>query len=103
MTLPGAGKSDRAVPLGLGPRGLLPNLYDVVIFILMAGIFVLLAHGTREMGASLTKLDVAPVTLDPTNLPEYALRTTLRMFAAIKFPYRLSIYASRSLVGFWFG
>jgi NitT/TauT family transport system permease protein len=24
-----------------------------------------------------------PVTLDPANLPEYALRTTLRMFAAI--------------------
>ena len=24
-----------------------------------------------------------PVTLDPHNLPEYALRTTLRMFAAI--------------------
>jgi hypothetical protein len=78
MTLPDAGKSHRAVPLGLGPRGLLPNLYDVVIFILMAGIFVLLAHGAREMGASLTKLDVAPVTLDPTNLPEYALRTKSR-------------------------
>jgi NitT/TauT family transport system permease protein len=83
MTLPGADKPDRAVPLGLGPRGLLPNLYDVVIFILMAGIFVLLAHGAREMGAPLAKLNVAPVTLDPANLPEYALRTTLRMFAAI--------------------
>ena len=83
MALFGAGKSDRAVPLGLGPRGLLPNLYDVVIFILMAGAFVLLAHGAHEMGASLAKLEIAPVTLDPANLPEYALRTTLRMFAAI--------------------
>jgi hypothetical protein len=83
MAPAGADKSDQAVPLGLGPRGLLPNPYDVVIFILMAGIFVLLAHGAREMGAPLTKLNVAPVTLDPTNLPEYALRTTLRMFAAI--------------------
>src|SRR5882757_4181867 len=70
-------------PLGLGPRGLLPNLYDVVIFILIAGAFVLLAHGAREIGAPLAKLDIAPVTLDPANLPEYALRTTLRMFAAI--------------------
>ena len=83
MAPAGADKSDRAVPLGLGPRGLLPNLYDVVIFILMAGIFVLLAHAAREMGAPLARLDVAPVTLDPANLPEYALRTTLRMFAAI--------------------
>ena len=83
MTLPTAGQSDRATPLGLGPRGLLPNLYDVVIFILMAGAFVLLAHGASEMGAPLAKLDTDPVTLDPANLPEYALRTTLRMFAAI--------------------
>jgi NitT/TauT family transport system permease protein len=83
MTLSGAGKSDRTQPLGLGPRGLLPNLYDIVIFILMASVFVLLAHGAREMGAPLAGLDIAPITLDPANLPEYALRTTLRMFAAI--------------------
>src|SRR3981081_2346128 len=83
MALFGAGKSDGVVPLGLGPRGLLPNLYDVVIFILVAAAFVLLAHGAHEMGASLAKLEIAPVTLDPANLPEYALRTTLRMFAAI--------------------
>ena len=35
------------------------------------------------MRAPLASLDIAPVTLDPANLPEYALRTTLRMFAAI--------------------
>jgi len=35
------------------------------------------------MEAPLASLDVAPVTLDPVKLPEYALRTTLRMFAAI--------------------
>jgi hypothetical protein len=29
------------------------------------------------MGAPLGKLDIAPVTLDPANLPEFALRTTL--------------------------
>ena len=35
------------------------------------------------MGEPLARLDTAPITLDPRNLPEYALRTTLRMFAAI--------------------
>src|SRR5947209_9633088 len=35
------------------------------------------------MEAPLTSLDLAPVTLDAAKLPEYALRTTLRMFAAI--------------------
>jgi NitT/TauT family transport system permease protein len=75
--------SARAAPLGLRPRGLLPNLNDIVVFLLVAGAFVALAHGAREMSASLTRLELAPVTLDPANLPEYALRTTLRMFAAI--------------------
>jgi len=83
MTLSSSNQSDRTSPLGLGPRGLLPNLYDLVIFVLIAAGFVLLAHGAREMGAPLTELDIAPVTLDPANLPDYALRTTLRMFAAI--------------------
>src|ERR1700688_4463989 len=76
-------KAPRGSPLGLGRSGLLPNIYDVVVFILIAGAFVALAHGAREMGAPLTTLDIAPITLDPANLPEYALRTTLRMFAAI--------------------
>src|SRR6202162_4265025 len=73
----------RSLPLGLGRRGLLPNFYDVVVFIFIAAAFVALAHGVREMEAPLAKLDLAPVTLNPAQLPEYALRTTLRMFAAI--------------------
>src|SRR5882724_744297 len=73
----------RTAPLGLGPRGFLPNFYDLAIFILVAAAFVAMAHGAREMGAPLQRLELAPVELDPANLPEYALRTTLRMFAAI--------------------
>ncbi len=83
MITPIATQAERTHPLGLRPRGLLPNFYDVVVFFLIAGIFVALAHGAREMRAPLASLDVAPVTLDPMNLPGYALLTTLRMFAAI--------------------
>jgi NitT/TauT family transport system permease protein len=72
-----------ASPLGLGQRGLLPNVFDVIVFIIIAAAFVALAHGAREMNEPLARLDIAPVTLDPANLPEYALRTTLRMFGAI--------------------
>jgi len=75
-------KFDRASALSLG-RGLAPNFYDCVIFIVVVAAFVLATHGAHEMGQSLARLDVAPVTLDPHNLPDYALRTTLRMFAAI--------------------
>src|SRR5947209_1132334 len=73
----------RSWPLSLGQKGALPNFYDLVLFAFIAAAFVALAHGAREMEAPLAKLHLAPVTLDPAKLPEYALRTTLRMFAAI--------------------
>src|SRR3974377_2144320 len=72
-----------AAPLGLGRRGLLPNVFDIIVFVIIAAAFVALAHGAREMSEPLARLDIAPVTLDPANLPEYASRTTLRMFGAI--------------------
>src|SRR5262245_65668322 len=73
----------RAPPPGLGGEGFRPNFYDLAIFILIAGALVVAAHGAREMAGPVGQLTVQPVTLDPSNLPEYALRTTLRMFAAI--------------------
>src|SRR6202011_641549 len=78
-------KVERWLPLvvGLGPRGLLPNVYDGIVFVLVFGIIIAVAHGAHEMKSPLSTLDIAPVTLDPRNLPEYALRTTMRMFAAI--------------------
>jgi NitT/TauT family transport system permease protein len=92
--------ADRASPLGLGRRGLAPNVYDCLIFVVIAAAFVLVAHAAREMGEPLARLDVAPVTLDPRNLPEYALRTTLRMFAAIiaslVFTFVVATLAARS-------
>src|ERR1700724_2251342 len=83
MTIRAAAGNSRSHPLGLGRRGLLPTLHALIIFIFIAAAFVALAYGIREMEAPLAKLDLAPVTLDPAHLPEYALRTTLRMFAAI--------------------
>jgi len=73
------------LPLNLGSTGLLPNIYDGIVFILIAGLFVAIVHGARELNAPLSTLDIAPVTLDPRNLPEYALRTTIRMFVAVFF------------------
>jgi NitT/TauT family transport system permease protein len=53
------------------------------VFALQAAVSIAVVHGARGMGSSLAQLDIAPVTLDPANLPGYALRTTLRIFAAI--------------------
>lgn len=74
-------------PLGVantaGTTRLWPNFYDIAIFVLIAGVFAAVAHGARGMVAPAAWLASDPVTLDPANLPDYALRTTLRMFAAI--------------------
>src|SRR6185437_11582581 len=70
-------------PLGLAGEGLSPNLYDLAIFILIAAAFAILAHGARQIAVPAERLVGHPIALDPRDLPEYALRTTLRMFAAI--------------------
>ena len=77
------GKVGRTPLLGLGGAELRPNVYDLAIFVLIAAAFVAMAHGATEIAAPAGRLAAEPVTLDPANLPEYALRTTLRMFAAI--------------------
>ncbi len=60
-----------------------PNRFDLVAFLLLGGLAVLVVHGARQMNLPLTTLHSAGIVLDPARLPEYALRSTLRMFAAI--------------------
>jgi len=69
-------------PAALG-QALRPNIWDAVALILVIGAMVLIVYGGEQTAAPLSALDVAPVSLDPTNLPAYALRTTMRMLLAI--------------------
>ena len=69
-------------PVALG-EALRPNIWDVAVLILVIGALVLIVYGGEQTVAPLSALDVAPVSLDPSNLPAYALRTTLRMLLAI--------------------
>src|SRR5437879_5871255 len=64
-------------------QALRPNIWDAVALILVIGAMVLIVYGGEQTTLPLSALDVAPVTLDPANLPLYALRTTLRMLLAI--------------------
>src|SRR6202044_2335407 len=64
-------------------QALQPNIWDIVALILVTGAMVLIVYGGEQTTAPLSALDVAPVTLDPINLPLYALRTTMRMLLAI--------------------
>ncbi len=73
---------NRAPPTALG-RALAPNLFDLAALALVSGVLVMIAYGAHQTNVSLTVLDATPISLDPWRLPEYALRTTLRMLAAI--------------------
>jgi NitT/TauT family transport system permease protein len=65
------------------PLYVLPNRWDGMAFLLIFGVLALLASGAGQMHAPIVALEQNPISLDPENLPEYALRTVLRMFAAI--------------------
>jgi len=69
--------------LGLRRETLAPNIFDLVAFVLIVAVLALVAHSASGMRAPLSQLDLEPVRLDPALLPGYALRTTLRMFAAM--------------------
>jgi NitT/TauT family transport system permease protein len=70
----------RIAVLTRAPR---PNVWDLVALILVVGAMVLIVYGGKQTTLPLSALEVAPVSLDPANLPLYALRTTLRMLLAI--------------------
>jgi NitT/TauT family transport system permease protein len=64
-------------------QALRPNIWDVVALILVIGAMVLIVYGGEQTTLPLSALDAAPVSLDPANLPLYALRTTMRMLLAL--------------------
>ncbi|MGA9546795.1 MAG: ABC transporter permease subunit [Rhodomicrobium sp.] len=62
-----------------------PNRYDLIVFVAIGALFVAIIHGAQYMHRPLEGLAANPVSLDPRNLPQYALLTTMRMFAALGF------------------
>jgi NitT/TauT family transport system permease protein len=73
----------RAASVSVSAKRAWPNRYDAAVFALLAAALILLARAGHDMSLPLAQLDAHPVSLDPANLPLYALRSTLRMFAAI--------------------
>ncbi|MGX9429099.1 MULTISPECIES: ABC transporter permease [Bradyrhizobium] len=67
----------------LGQNSLRPNVWDLVALLLLIGVLVLIVYGGKQTIEPLSELERTPVTLDPRNLPLYALRTTMRMLLAI--------------------
>jgi NitT/TauT family transport system permease protein len=74
----------RGAPLVSVERGgLVPTRWDALAVLLVLGLAAFLAHTSRDLLQPLEALQKVPISLDPAYLPEYAARTTLRMFAAM--------------------
>ncbi|HEY4472219.1 MAG TPA: ABC transporter permease subunit [Stellaceae bacterium] len=89
------------LPLIAWPSRLRPNLWDLAALPLVLGALALIAWGGMKMGAHYEVGESLPISLDPWRLPEYALRTVLRMAAslvvslAFSFPYAALAAKSR--------
>ncbi len=80
--------------------GIAPSWADLIAFLLLAAAAILIVRGAEDMSQSLAALKQAPVTLDTARLPEYALRTTMRMFlalgASLIFTFTVATLAAKS-------
>ncbi len=65
------------------PWRYIPSVWDALIFALVLGLIALIAFGGHETTQPLAAVEHARISLAPSALPYYALRTTLRMLAGI--------------------
>src|SRR5712691_5889237 len=70
------------LPIVAWPSRLRPTVWDLIALPLVLGAIALLAWGGREMSVPY-HVEELPISLAPAVLPEYALRTVLRMFMAL--------------------
>ena len=64
-------------------EGVKPNMWDWIALPLVLGIVLLLAWGAAQMSAPYQVGAALPISLDPSNLPYYLMRTTIRMLLAM--------------------
>src|SRR5580700_6295799 len=88
------------LPLIAWPSRLRPNLWDLVALPIVLGVIALIAWGGMAMSARYQIGQVLAISLDPWQLPEYALRTVLRMacglVAALVFSLAYAALAAKS-------
>jgi NitT/TauT family transport system permease protein len=60
-----------------------PSWWDLATILLVLGVVILLGSGLRQMTAPFALEQPSPISLSPSVLPAYAVRTTLRMLAAM--------------------
>jgi NitT/TauT family transport system permease protein len=72
-----------------------PNLFDLAAMLCIAAGLIAIGNAARHTLVPLAAPEVVTIHLDPSYLPGYAMRTTLRMFAALGFSLLFTfVYAS---------
>jgi NitT/TauT family transport system permease protein len=61
----------------------LPNVWDGFAILCVFGALIAVGHVAPGTWVPLSAPNATTITLDPWNLPNYAIRTTMRMFAAL--------------------
>ncbi|HEY2755672.1 MAG TPA: hypothetical protein VGJ01_08000, partial [Pseudolabrys sp.] len=71
------------IPISVGQGSRKITRWDALAALLTLAVVVFLADASHHLLQPLAELQVKPVSLAPGNLPEYAVRTTLRMLVAL--------------------
>ena len=78
----------------------LATRWDAIAIVVVIGILTFFAEASRGLFAPISGLAAAPLSLDPSHLPFYAARTTLRMFTALAlsllFTFTYATWAAKS-------
>jgi len=76
------------------------NRWDILLLILVCSVLFFLGWAGQQMATPYSIGEPLPISLDPTNLPMYALRTVMRMFIAlivsIVFTFIVGSWAAKS-------
>ena len=71
------------LPIVAWPSRLKPNFWDGVALPLVIGSIMLIAWASQQMSVPYHAGEALPLSLDPWRLPEYAIRTVMRMALAL--------------------
>ncbi len=78
----------------------LPNGFDLAALLAVTALLIAVAHAARHTFAPLEVPQTTAIQLDPAYLPGYALRTVMRMFAALAcsllFTFTYATFAAKS-------
>ncbi len=79
---------------------LYPNYWDIIALLFALGVIAVLAWTAKQMSVPYHLGQVIPISLDPHNLPGYALRTVSRMllalFVSLLFTFVFGTWAAKS-------